>query len=155
MALQYITLDARCNPRFCDDVYLCLQTFWENQTVSGIAIVKGSVVSVLGQVFLQQPPVCPPPNPCNPCAPVPYCPPRCPPTDPCQELCRYQIAVDDTLFLIDPGTNLPYVLVANDVLEISQTTCLIDRIIGELCDCSAINPPARLGACTLAYYTGV
>lgn len=122
MALQYVEIDARCNPKFCNEVYLCLQSFWSSRTQSGIAIVKATVRAVLGQIYLQ-PTVSS--NPCTPCIPVQV---SCP-ADPCDQLCRYQLSIDDSQLLINPGTGQPYLISSGDVLEISQTVCLIDRLL--------------------------
>jgi len=143
MSLQYVELDARCDPRLCGDVYLCLQSFWTGRTQTGVSLVQAKVLNVLGKIYVA--------NVCNP-TPVP-CADPC--ADPCNNKCRYSLSIDDSQFLINPATNLPYVVSAGDVLEVSQLVCTIETLLSQGGGGGGGPLPARMPACSLGYFTGV
>jgi hypothetical protein len=141
MALQYVEFDARCDPRLCDTVTLCLQSFWSARTVSGVALIYGTVRNVLGKLYVQ--------DVCNPtCPPAPVC------SDPCENICRYLIEIDDSQLLVNTNTNLKYVVTAADILEASQLSCIVERLLANSGGGGGGGyvPPARAAACGLGYF---
>ena len=117
MALIYIDVRAACDPSItpCSNVYLCLTQIWDTRTISGFAFAAGRIVAINQTAT-------PPPTP-NPC---------CVGTTICPEDCIYQIEVNDNQFLIDPQTNEPYLITADDVVEIFPYACVAEGLINDV-----------------------
>lgn len=134
MAFVFIDVRAACNPNItpCSDVYLCLTQDWDDKTVCGLALARGSITSINFATIPQIP------NPCCDASSPTLCP----------EECIYQIQIDDAQFLIDPQTQLPYVITADDVLEIFPYACILEELIQETIKTpigleASINNPAQ------------
>lgn len=113
MALVIVEYTGNCNlpVKNCDTVTLCLDSSWEAKTVSGCALVQGKVQTTI-KTCLDAPA-----NPCDSAASVGQV-----------TACTYHLTVDNTQFIDDPATGLPYVLTSSDIEDIFPYECIAGQI---------------------------
>ena len=113
MALFFLDVVQECNAliQACDCVYVCLGQPWEERTQTGFPLVEGRIVSIgdwadpSGAI-----------TPCS-CVDILAC------------KCIYQVEIDDSQFIQDPQTQLPYQPTAADVQELIPYCCTIGSLI--------------------------
>lgn len=116
MSLVFLDVRASCNYPIkpCDFVALCLTDEWAEKTVNGYAIAVGNITTINKYVS-------PTPQVSSPCCPSSTitCPPEC----------IFQVQVDDSQFLVDPDTDLPYEITDDDVTGIFPYGCIAENLM--------------------------
>jgi len=127
MAIVYLEIPDSCDAATsCQVVYLCLDSSWTTKTVSGIALLKATVLAVWPRSVEELCNSATVTDPCHPNRDINCC-----------YTCVFHVSVDDSQIAIDPSTEQPYVLTADDVVEIMPYVCTVDKILGY------ISPPAE------------
>jgi len=113
MSLIFVDVVQECSDLIdpCDDVYVCLKPEWQERTVCGFALAAGRIVAV---------------NEWNDPGTAGDC---CTCAELCEGQCIYQVEIDDSQFLINPTTSLPWQPTAADICEIIPYACTVENLI--------------------------
>lgn len=96
----------------CGYVYLCLDSPWEDRTLSGLPFVRARVTSISKNCTTEQISRC-----CNITT---------------RDItdCRYDLEVDNSIsFKVNPATSMPYVLTSEEIGELIPYDCFVGKLI--------------------------